>query len=83
MPKRICAQCKAGDSEAAREEGIMPAEADCYVEGKIVNNSFSGHEFIPYRGYLCDDHLDMLLSDGAELKATKIWQFKEGKDEKK
>jgi len=65
MKKRICSQCKAGDIE-------ISSEAEYFVKGKIVNERFTGPEFIPYQAYLCEDHLVMLRDDGAKLKATKV-----------
>ncbi len=56
---KICSSCKAGE--------IYDVPADCYVKGKRwpVNNF--AEKMIPYRAYLCKDHLEMLLDDGAVL----------------
>ena len=55
MTKHYCAQCKAGE--------IYSELATVYVEGKI-QSSYSDR-YIPYKAYLCNDHLELLSCDGA------------------
>ena len=52
----LCNSCKAGG---------VKVPADVYVTGKVPGER---KYWKPYRGYLCLEHLDMLLTDGAELK---------------
>lgn len=60
MSRKYCAQCKAGDHE-------VNEEAEYRVVGKIwINNE----KMMPYRGYLCKDHLTAMLDDGAELRVV-------------
>ncbi len=52
---RYCSQCKSGENTI---------DADYLVKGKIYSSSGRS---IPYRAYLCREHLDMLRSDDADL----------------
>lgn len=55
-----CAQCRAGGSLI---------EADWYVEGSAWTSGAS--RAMPYRGYLCAEHKDMLDEEGAKWRR---WQ---------
>jgi hypothetical protein len=56
-----CASCKRGE---------ITAPADVYVQGTIVRNDRK----IPYRAYLCNEHLDLMHDDGDanDLTVTSI-----------
>jgi len=55
-----CASCKRGE---------IKAPADVFVQGFIVRDDRK----IPYRGYLCDDHYELMAQQGDdELRATDI-----------
>ncbi len=56
MAKRYCASCRAGENKV---------EADYMVKG--IRCDRWGEDRMPYRAYLCDEHLTMMLDDGAEL----------------
>ena len=58
--KKYCAQCRAGENKES---------ATVYVEGKI-QSSYSDR-MIPYKAYLCDDHLELLVTDGAEFRVQR------------
>lgn len=55
--QRYCAQCS-----PAPDEGIYRESADWYVVGKIYG--FDSDRRVPYRGYICDGHLEILEDDG-------------------
>jgi len=52
---KTCSSCRAGE---------INRSADYFVKGKIQGD----YKIIPYRAYICSDHLKMLEDDGAELK---------------
>ena len=56
---RYCAHCKNG-------ERII--EADYRVKGKYYNETYNRE--LPYNAYICTEHYDMMVSDGAQLKIT-------------
>ena len=52
--KHYCASCRNGE---------IKREADCFVQGKVHTDK---DEYMhPYKAYLCNDHIDMMLDDGA------------------
>ena len=51
-----CASCRNGE--------IYDEPATCEVRGRIAG---CARDWIPYHSYLCDEHLELLLDDGAEL----------------
>jgi len=56
---KYCASCKNGE---------IKREADYLVKGKIPNENSFGPAMIPYRAYLCEDHLEAKIEGGAELE---------------
>ena len=52
---KYCSQCKAGE---------IKKPADYFVKGIIQGD----YKMIPYRAYICSDHLQMLEDDEAQLK---------------
>lgn len=62
---RICASCRASMCEEWEIQGVEPAEAEFYVEGRVLADNNSGWR--PYRAYLCLGHMEMMLIDGAEF----------------
>lgn len=60
---RICARCR--NAQGGQDEEWEPAEADCEVKGRIVSDS---GRMIPYHGFLCYDHFEAFIVDGADLK---------------
>ena len=55
-----CASCKRGGTDI---------EADYLVKGKVwINNE----RMMPYRAYLCEEHLDMMEDDDAELEIVEF-----------
>lgn len=56
MSKMIakCFECRAGEHEDISEKGEM---FKIYLKGKFVK-----------RGYLCEDHQDVYLTDGYQLR---------------
>jgi hypothetical protein len=62
---RICAQCRRG-YDGNEDPTVGPAEAEYYVRGIVWDGS--GERRAPYHGYLCEGHLDMMQTDGAEFK---------------
>jgi hypothetical protein len=55
MSSKACAECRLGGAE----ESV----ADGFFTGYIM----AGDRKHPFRGYLCSDHADMLVEDGAKL----------------
>jgi hypothetical protein len=53
---RPCCSCR---------NGGIDREADVYVTGTIVDTETRRRR--PFRGYVCHDHADMLIDDGAKL----------------
>ncbi len=61
VPK--CASCRAGENDV---------EADVFVVGKVPRDRFTDScSTLPYRAWLCVDHWDMLVDDGAELRVQR------------
>ena len=58
---QICSRCGPG----ALDQGDEPAPADYYVEGILDDPNLSRP--IPYRGYVCADHLRLMESDGSRF----------------
>lgn len=54
---KTCSQCRAG-------EVSMPA--DYYVQGTIFVDTCTNP--VPYKAYICQEHYELLVSDGANLK---------------
>lgn len=52
---KYCSSCKAGEVKEL---------ADYLVQGKIQGD----YKMMPYKAYICEDHYQMLLDDGAELR---------------
>ena len=50
LKTHYCAQC-----QPSPEEGITRAHAEYYVKGRIY--AFESDRQVPYRSYLCSDHL--------------------------
>lgn len=56
-----CAQCKRGDNKGSHAFG--------YFVGRMPITRRGGADgWAPYRGWLCDDHAELLHEDGYELK---------------
>ena len=55
MKKRYCASCRNGE---------IKNEADYMVKGKVWGTD----RMVPYRAYICKEHMEMLFDDGAELE---------------
>ncbi len=53
--KRICASCRHNEGE--------PDEATTYVKGRVP----TGDRWMPYQGYLCDGHVQVMIDNGAEF----------------
>jgi len=66
---KYCISCKHGEIER---------EADYKVQGTIYNDYLDKN--MPYKAYLCKDHLEMMLQDGAELEVIEHVS-EEAKDE--
>jgi len=62
-PIRKCAQCRLADW--GEEPEVGPADAEFYVAGRVP--SPHSDRLIPYRGYICRNHYDAFLEDGAEF----------------
>jgi hypothetical protein len=54
-----CASCKRGENKVG---------ADVFVSGRI--RSRDSDKMMPYRAYLCDDHLQLLKDDGRDDALT-------------
>jgi hypothetical protein len=59
--ERGCCSCR---------NGGIDREADVYVTGTVVDAE--SYRRRPFQGYLCHDHADMLLDDGAKLKERPV-----------
>ena len=64
MAIKYCAQCKA-NAEAADDPNIGPELASYYVQG--TRPDYYTDRPVPYRAYLCEDHLEIELQDGANF----------------
>lgn len=62
--KKLCSQCKASWDG---QDDYYPAQANYEVKGKIQGSS----RMIPYHAFICENHLNMLRMDGAELRIIK------------
>jgi hypothetical protein len=56
---KYCAQCKRGEKKT---------DADFKVKGRIWG--INSNKMTPYQAAICEDHLMILMDDGAELKIT-------------
>jgi hypothetical protein len=67
LPKdHECAQCKRGQNKGSVAHGFWKG----FVQGTDRRGNFRR---TPYRAWLCDDHVDQLISnDGAELELVKL-----------
>lgn len=61
-PTRYCASCRRGENKV---------EADHFIKGTRVTGD--GRK-VPYRGYLCEDHLEIMVEDGDLLDNFEVVQ---------
>jgi hypothetical protein len=64
LPKEHeCAQCKRGQNKGSRAHGYFVGRQPVLRKGC--------DSWAPYRGWLCDDHAEVLWSEGYELTMVK------------